>query len=367
MNLIIVSEKPKQVIKKHINAIHCSNNLTLVQRKLFNALLFNAYHDMPNKPQYEISIRKLCNLIGYGSRDYKKIRKALLDLINTSIEWNVLSQNDEYKDEKWRASAIISSAKIESGNCTYEFSSVMRELLYQPEIYGKIDLNIMTMFGSGYGLALYENCIRFQDIPQTPWFQIEAFRKLIGVSKNSYLNFCDFKKRVLNVAIKEVNKFTSINITAELQRTNKKVTKIRFKLSNESKSDKKKIEKTVNSTLLETLISDFNLSRNKIDELLEVHESHYIQEKVELIKNSKPYIQGRIKNLCAYLVDALSKNYQKSNSSLEILNSKKLEREERLKKSKEKEEATIKENDLRRKNIVQSYVRVLDKNQYKYA
>ena len=33
-------------LKKHINAIHCTNNLSLLQRKLFNALLFNAYPNL---------------------------------------------------------------------------------------------------------------------------------------------------------------------------------------------------------------------------------------------------------------------------------------------------------------------------------
>lgn len=352
------------VIKKHINAIHCSNDLTLVQRKLFNALLFHAYHDLPTKSKYEISIKELCRVIGYDSRDYKKIRKALLDLITTAIEWNVINQNDEVTDDKWRASSIIAAAKIENGICTYEFSSIMRELLFQPEIYGKIDMKVMVEFGSGYGLALYENCIRYQDIPQTPWFPIDVFRKLIGVSKTAYANFCDFKKRVLDVAIKEVNKFTPINVTAELQRDNKKVTKIRFKLKNEMKASKEALP-AVNVDLLQILMRDFNLSQEKSHDLIVEYEASYIEAKVELIKKSKPFIQGKIKNISAYLIDALAKDYQNSHSSMEILQAKRLAEEKKLKQQKQNEERLAEERALKKNEMVQSYLKNLNEKQYK--
>ncbi|MCW5584142.1 MAG: replication initiation protein, partial [Gammaproteobacteria bacterium] len=99
-------------IKKHVNAIHSSNNISLVQRKVFNALLYNAYHDLPKKSQYEISVKLLAELIGYDSNDQKKLKNSLIGLITTAIEWNVLDSTDS-DSSKWRASSIIASAKIE--------------------------------------------------------------------------------------------------------------------------------------------------------------------------------------------------------------------------------------------------------------
>ena len=66
-------------LKKHVNLIHCSNNLSLVQRKLFNALLFNAYPELGFKQQFCIRTKKLCEMIGYRSNDYKSLKKALLE------------------------------------------------------------------------------------------------------------------------------------------------------------------------------------------------------------------------------------------------------------------------------------------------
>src|ERR1700722_13412151 len=106
MTLLEQKKNIKTILKKHVNTIHCSNDLTLVQRKLFNALLFNAYHEMPEKLQYVISVKKLCGLIGYDSRDYKKLRKSIMDLITTAIEWNVIENDQGDQKEKWRASSV---------------------------------------------------------------------------------------------------------------------------------------------------------------------------------------------------------------------------------------------------------------------
>lgn len=365
------SKEKKTIVKKHVNAIHCSNNLTLVQRKLFNALLHHAYHDMPTHSQYQIPIKKLCQLIGYESRDYKKIRSALMDLITTAIEWNVLSNSDELEDEKWQASAIISAAKIEKGICTYEFSSIMRELLYQPEIYGKIDLNTMSMFGSGYGLALYENCIRFQGIPQTPWFPLEVFRKLIGVSKNAYQKFGDFKKRVLDIAVNEVNKYTHLKITPEIQRQNQKVTKIRFKLINDVKLFdcgllETSCENPELSRLERILAENFGLASEQINEIITAYDANYINDKIKLIINSLSYQQGKIKSLAAYLMDALAKDYRERKPTIIGQKPKRLGFDEReFKQQKQQEDLALQERSQQRKMAVDNYIRSLSTTAHK--
>ena len=69
MEISTVQEKRSE-LKKHVNAIHCSNNLSLMQRKLFNALLFNAYPELPHRSQFQITSKELCRLIGFNSNDY---------------------------------------------------------------------------------------------------------------------------------------------------------------------------------------------------------------------------------------------------------------------------------------------------------
>lgn len=302
------------VLKKHVNTIHCSNNMTLVQRKLFNVLLYNAYHRLPVQSTFEIPVKTLCELIGYHSRDFKGLRKSIMDLMVTVIEWNVISQEPHDKQEKWSASSIIAAAKIENGICAYEFSSVMRELLYHPDLYGKIDMNVMVEFSSTYGLALYENCVRFQGISRMPWIPIDVFRKLMGVPVGAYTKFHDFRKRVLDIAVKEVNECSPINVTPEITRINRKITGIKFKLS-ESYDDTKNVSHSEIDLTVDQLMDEFGFSAETAKNLASKYSKTFIEEKIHIIKSSENYKNKKIREMGGYLIDALRRDYKIGKSS----------------------------------------------------
>lgn len=173
-------------LKKHVATIHSNNSLSLVQRKIANALLFNAYEHLLTKEEHAIEIKVLTKLIGYDSKDTKKIKEALVALISTVIEWNLVEGNKIDEEGVWNASSIIADASIKGGICTYSYSNRMRKLLYRPELYGRLDMEVMSQFKSSYGLALYENCIRYQDINVTARFEMAIFRKLMGVEEGTY-------------------------------------------------------------------------------------------------------------------------------------------------------------------------------------
>ena len=78
-------------------------------------------------------------------------------------------------------------------------------------MFGKIDLVIQSKFRSSYGLALYENCIRYRGLPNTKWFDMDLFKKLMGVPAGKYDVFRDFKRRVLDKAVDEVNMYSDLD------------------------------------------------------------------------------------------------------------------------------------------------------------
>jgi plasmid replication initiation protein len=363
MNLAVSDEK-KVELKKHVNAIHCSNNLSLVQRKLFNALLFNAYPDLPHKPRFQIHTRDLCKLIGYNSNDYGKLKKALLDLITIAIEWNVIDCTTGH-EKQWKASSILASAELSSGTCWYEYSHIMKELLFQPEIYGRINIDLVSKFKSSYGLALYENCIRYQGLPQTPWFPIEVFRKLMGVFGDKYIIFKDFKKRVLNIAVDEVNSIAHIFISPEIERQNQKVIKIRFKLSKNQSLDKGRVQNvSADEDLIVCLTNTFGFSQPLIDDILAKYDQKYIKEKIALVIQSESFLAGKIRALSAYLVEALKKDYKSGKSSKIIVdeNRKQKSAVELAAKEKEKNREARYNNYLQKK--LGSFLSSLSQDQY---
>lgn len=366
MNLIVAKHSNLE-LKKHVNAIHCTNNLTLVQRKLFNALLFNAYPHLPYQNCFQIQTRELCRLIGYNSNDYASIKQALLGLITIAIEWNVIDCATG-KESKWKASSILSSAELAGGICVYEYSQIMKELLFQPEIYGRVNIELMAKFKSSYGLALYENCIRYQSLPQTPWFTLEIFRKLMGVLGNKYSAFKDFKKRVLNMAIDEVNAISPITIFPEIERKNKQVLRIRFKLSKNPIKDFEDEVQTSNHQELNLLLSEiFGLSAKSIQSLLVQYEVEYIRGKVELIMLSPSFIAGKIRGLAGYLLEALKQDFKPSQSSKRVVEDKRKKRKQEIKNIQEEKNQADKMKARYHQylnNKINQYLTKLTKEQY---
>lgn len=317
-------KESKKELKKHAATIHCSNTLSLLQRKITNALLYHAYKELMIRDEHEISVKQLCRLIGYQGNNHAVIKDALRALISTVIEWNIV--DDATGSENWTASSIIASVSLEGPMCYYAYSPRMKQLLHSPSMFGKIDLVIQSRFRSSYGLALYENCIRYRGLAHTKWFDMQLFKKLMGVPESKYDVFRDFKRRVLDKAIDEVNTYSDLIIAAEFVRERRKVTKIRFAMKERAKKTrlgtKKKQAKQINlehKEIRETLFDDFNLSLDQIEWLLEEYSYEFIQKKLAMIVDSKPYRENKIQNLTAYLLSAVKNDYQ-ATKQLKLVN-----------------------------------------------
>lgn len=316
----VENKDARKEIKKHAATIHCSNTLTLLQRKITNALLYHAYKELMQKDEHEITVKQLCRLIGYQGNNHSAIKDAFKGLISTVIEWNLI--NDETGAENWTASSIIASVSLEGPLCFYAYSPRMKQLLHSPSMFGKIDLVIQSKFRSSYGLALYENCIRYRGLPNTKWFDMELFKKLMGVPGAKYTVFRDFKRRVLDKAVEEVNMYSDLVIEAEFVREGRKVLKVRFKLKERPKktrlgNQKNLLEQTENSeadVLKTRLLKEFQLSSEQAELLLKEFDSQFIEEKIVLVQAAKPYQDGKVKNVAAYLISAVKNNYQPAKS-----------------------------------------------------
>lgn len=310
MDVMMSQTEKTAELKKHVAIIHSSNKLTLLQRKIANALLFNAYKDLQEKDEHTIHISKLCDIIGYDSHDHKTIKKALINLISTVLEWNLVDGERLDKEGVWNASSIIAGASIQGSICNYSYSIQMRRLLYRPNLYGRLDMSVQAKFQSTYGLALYENCNRFQDIGQTPWFTIANFRKLMGVEDGKYKIFRDFKNRVLDKAIEEVNQYSALEIIPKLRKQNRQVISIQFLI----RKSKMSMPLSDHHDCMNTLKKQFSFSEKQVSDVVMKYGEKYIKEKIQLVLSSASYQAGKVKNLTRYLMSALRDDYQIANT-----------------------------------------------------
>ena len=213
-------------VKKHVAAIHVSGKLTLLQRRLSNVLLLNAYDTLMTRGVHRIDARTLCLMIGYNSNDMATLKASLRGLAETVAEWDML---DEEGRQEWGVSSLLAYAKLKGGVCEYAYSPALAQKLHDPKVFALINMNIQRRFTSGHALALYENCYRFVRTGSTGWWSIELFRRLMGVGESDYYElFKHLNGKIIKPAVEEVNRTSNILVTPETRKMGRTVTEIRF-------------------------------------------------------------------------------------------------------------------------------------------
>ncbi len=222
--------KNKSVIK-HSATVQITNRISLFQRKTFNVLLAHAYYDLPIQERFEISEQALKKALNIRTRDQELLKQAFEALVTCAVKFNDLGKD---KKHAWGISALLSYATVEGGLCTYEYSSFLREMLYKPEIYARINLSLQNKFNSKHALALYELCIDYyiakDRCGSTPYIEVTEFRALMGLSENQYTLFKHLKNDVIKPAVKEINDKSDLSIEVEQRRESRRVTALRFNI-----------------------------------------------------------------------------------------------------------------------------------------
>lgn len=222
----------KQELKKHVAAIHTSGELGLLERKLVNVLLLNAFDVLTTVRRHKIPTKMLMAMLGWTEgEDTVHLKKALRRIVSTPVEFNLMDgETDPKKDKGWRVSALLAEADLVDGHCEYEYSSGLASKLANPEVYAVINVGIQRQFKSGYALTLYENCVRYRRTGSTGTMSLDKFRRLMGAMSPTYDDFRRLSDLVIKKAVDEVRVVSDIAVTPEYSRTGRKVTGIKFKV-----------------------------------------------------------------------------------------------------------------------------------------
>ena len=213
-------------------AIQIQSKITHLQRRVWNVLLANAYDDLPNQDIHRVSVAELAKSLGFNSHNEDYLKETLEALVDCIVKWNVLGKD---KKERWGVAALLGSAEIENGICTYSFAAHLRYKLYNPRIYTKLNLRLQNRFTSRYALILWEICFDYFDTArnhgETPFIPLDTFKELMGIALDDYPTFKTLNQRVIKPAIKEINELTNFFVDVERKRVGRKIGELKFKIS----------------------------------------------------------------------------------------------------------------------------------------
>jgi len=225
-------ETENEVIKASA-AIQIEGKITALQRRTWNVLLAHAYDELPHQERHAIRVPDLMRDLEYNSGDQEYLKEALEALVGCRLKWNILDKDGQ---TEWGVAAMLAGAKISRGICVYDYGSILREKLYNPRMYARLSLVVQNRFKSKYSLALWENCVDYlgakRDCGETPWIDVDEFRKLMGVEDSDYYAalFKKLKQKVITPALDEINDVSGFSVTVDYRHKGRKVTALKFKM-----------------------------------------------------------------------------------------------------------------------------------------
>jgi plasmid replication initiation protein len=96
------------------------------------------------------------------------------------------------------------------------------------EQFTKYELQQISELSSAYAVRLYELLIAWRSTGQTPVIELAEFRQKIGVLDDEYTRMGNFKDRVLNLAIAQINEHTDIKVKCEQHKKGRNISGFSF-------------------------------------------------------------------------------------------------------------------------------------------
>ena len=326
------AKKDNVSLKKPSATIEISGDLSLIQRKFYNAFLFVAKKSLeqdPERRKFAVSLASLKEFFGIKTRNNERLKSSIRGLMRTIVEYNYLNKEKNMIFD--RMATLLSEVKIgvksngKDGVIEFLLPDMIRESLIREDIiYANIDLLIIKALKSKYAVMLYELCKDYEKA-EIPELTIEEFRKLFGI-ENKHKRMSDLKKRVLEPAVSEINSNPKVPFFVEYELISKTVmneyTHIKFhvkpkpaELKDNIIGDKKVLEAEVkeNDEVKEllALIPPEHRRKTKVVSLvlgsLKDKGKEYTKAQIEYV--NEKYESGKIKNYVAYLKNAIEKDY----------------------------------------------------------
>lgn len=207
--------KPSGLIKS-------SHTLSLMEHKIFNTLLkMGIERKTARGLVVETTFDEIRSLYG-GEIENKQIRATMKSLQRSIIE--VYGVKEDGKE--WDISGqYLGTIAFEKGNSLvkYDFSSVLIDALIQKYQYARLDLQIISSLKSKYSVIFYELLTDYKNIGSVA-FSIDDLKKFCGLEeKDTDFKTMYFKNRVLDKAVKEINKKTPFNLSYDVKKSGVKI------------------------------------------------------------------------------------------------------------------------------------------------
>lgn len=203
---------------------------------------------VPFQLEYEFNIRDYCKVCGIdydAGKNYADVKATLKHLRDRSM-WLTLEDGSEtlvgwLSKVTTNKKSGIAHIKLDEDLVPYLFDLGQRFTQYQ--LY-----NILAM-KSAFSVRIYE-LMKSYAFQGSHTFEVDELKRLLMVENvKSYSNFNLFKTKVLEIAQREINELTDLNIYYEPITKGRKVVKVKFRIKDKNPMERMLAGATANDRL----------------------------------------------------------------------------------------------------------------------
>ena len=266
-----------ELIVKDNALINASYNLDLVEQRLILLAILEARESgkgiNANDP-LTVHAESYINQFGvHRNTAYQALKDACDDLFARQFSYQSLSEKGNVINHKSRWVSEVAYIDNEAVVRLIFAPAIVPLITRLEEQFTKYEIQQISNLTSAYAVRLYEILIAWRSTGKTPLITLYDFRQKIGVLDTEYKRMYDFKKYVLDIALKQVNEHTDITVKVEQHKTGRSITGFSFSF-NQKKSAIQSVESKRDSNTLDLFSTMTDKQRhlfaNKLSELPEM-------------------------------------------------------------------------------------------------
>lgn len=160
---------------------------------------------------------------------YKALKEAALNLFERQFSF-------KEEHENTGKMGVVKSRWV--SRIKYVDELAILEVTFSPDVvplitrlekhFTSYQLKQVSQLTSKYAIRLYEILIAWREVGKTPVINLSDFRMQLGLEPTEYTAMNNFKKRVLEPAITQINTYTDINASYEQFKDGRIISSIKF-------------------------------------------------------------------------------------------------------------------------------------------
>lgn len=225
--------------------INASYNLELTEQRLIMLAIINARESgqgITADSKLEIHASDYAKLFNVSiDASYKALREAVNNLFNRQFSYTA-----EYK--RTGKTGIVRSRWV--SRIFYVDDLALLEITFAPDVvplvtrleehFTSYQAKQVAHLTSKYATRLYELLIAWREVGKVPQIEISEFRNRLGLLDDEYTAMHNFKKRVLEPSIQQINEHTDITVTYEQHKKGRLISGFSFRIK--QKQQAKQVE-----------------------------------------------------------------------------------------------------------------------------